>query len=479
MITTALRLPAPDVEALIQGRTIVAISPIFLNPGRLFALYSSDALTISLPVDRYYRSTFLSIAQKSFTDLNSQTVSIKAWARCEFCRGIKDPQALAAISRLTVWTEEALQEILSQKSNIILAYLRVYQLLQPFEVPTNSQSPFVPLQQPLPTTESLQIFGDQAFSQRRRQLENLEAPLHSELEELQSAIAQLATTNPDANKLNEHIKIFLGWSVEKPSKQLNKDLAWINDISKFGNRSIEEDTGEKSNYQAGTDFENITRRSLEFLGFKVDEAYKGGAGGLDLFCSKPYHLVGECKAGKSIPDRTVEELDRIGKRHLKEDYLKASRLIIGPGEPTKNLRESAKISKVSIIKPMTLQKLVELQAKYPGSVNLIELEPYLQAGQSDSRIDEYIEKVLKSIKLRSHIVRLVEKHLEKTGDKDVAVDALHVAYVYSNPPQQLQVEQLREILIELSSPLTGYLGREKKNGVDRFYYLRDLIIENI
>lgn len=115
MITTALRLPAPDVEALIQGRTIVTISPIFLNPGRLFAFYSSDASTISLPVERYYRSTFLSIAQKSFTDLNSETVSIKAWARCEFCRGVKDPQALAAISRLTVWTEEALQEILSQK----------------------------------------------------------------------------------------------------------------------------------------------------------------------------------------------------------------------------------------------------------------------------------------------------------------------------------------------------------------------------
>jgi hypothetical protein len=179
---------------------------------------------------------------------------------------------------------------------------------------------------------------------------------------------------------------------------------------------------------------------------------------------------------QSIPDNTVEELDRIGKRHLgKETYEQGVKLIIGPGEPTRNLRESAKVSSISIIKPMTLQRLVELKAKYPGSVNLIELKPYLEAGQIDYKLDEYIDKVNSNIKLRSHVVQLVKKHLERTGDENVGVDTLHVAYIYSNQPQPLQPEQLREILIELSSPLTGYLGRNKgSDGSDRFYFLRDL-----
>ncbi|MBD3562296.1 ATP-binding protein, partial [Planktothrix sp. FACHB-1355] len=268
---------------------------------------------------------------------------------------------------------------------------------------------------------------------------------------------------------------------EKQGKLITSDLSWIDNITKLGNRSKELDEG-KSNYQAGTDFENIVRRSLEFIGFTINESYKGGAGGLDLFCSKPYPLAGECKAGRSIPDRTVEELDRIGKRHLKENYMTAVRLIIGPGEPTKNLRESAEVSKVSIIKPMTLQKLVELQAKYPGSVNLIELKPYLEAGQIDSKIHEYIEKVLKDIRLRSHIVEAV-KQLGEAGSGHLTAE-VRVQYnaVFKEKEQTFKPEDLRlvhELLLELSSPLTGYLGRKKGSDwqSDRFCFLRDLPIE--
>lgn len=471
MITTALRLPAPDVEALIQGRTIVAISPIFLNPGRLFALYPSDASTISLPVERYYRSTFLSIAQKSFTDLNLETVSIKAWARCEFCRGVKDPQALAAISRLTVWTEEALQEILSQKSNIILAYLRVYQLLQPIEVPTNRQSPFVPLQQPLPTTESLQVIGDQAFSQRRRQLENLEAPLHPELEELQSKISQL--NDEKTVSLIEKINQFLGWKTNQTANQSDPNIDWISTINDLGTATI------GGNFERGDAFEKIVRKSLRFLGFDVDPNAKGGAGGMDLYCKSPYPLVGECKAGKSIGNMAVKELVELGGTHLGADhFLGAIKLVIGPGEPTKPLLKAANEWKVSIINPMTLQKLVKLQAKYPGSVNLIELKPYLEAGQIDSRIDEYIEKVLKDIRLRSHIVEAV-KQLGESGSGHLTAEIrVHYNAVFVKE-QSSKLEELRlvhELLLELSSPLTGYLGRKKGNDwdSDRFYFLRDL-----
>lgn len=478
-LNTALRLPAPDVEALVQGRSIVAIPKSFLNVGKVFALYPTDVSGNLLPVEQQYRSSFLTIAKNTISQLHPEGVIIKAWAKCELCQIIDKSESLELLSPLTIWTTEALQEIIAKRSYIFLAYLRVYLLPEQEVMSADSQGQFVGLSKSISVTDNSPILSDIAFSQRRHQLENRISPLHPELEELQSQVAQIAFTNPAAKELDRNIKIFLGWNSYNPAKKLDQHLAWIKDIAALGNRTVEEDTTKKSNYQAGTDFENITRRSLEFLGFKVDEAYKGGAGGLDLFCSQPYPLVGECKAGKIIPGHTVYELDKLGDIHLNNENLAAAvKLIIGPGKATSQLQTVAQKRNISIINPMTLQKLVELQAKYPGSVNLIELKPYLEAGQIDSKIDEYIGKVEKEIKLRSHLVTLIKNYLENTGMDSAGVEALHGAYFGSNPPQPLTTNEMREILIELSSPLTGYLGRKKgSDGSDRFYYLRDLPVE--
>ncbi|NEU79284.1 DUF1802 family protein [Nostoc sp. UIC 10630] len=457
-IPTALCLPVPDIEALIQGRTIAALPKMFIRPGQRFALYPADS-----------------------------SGSIKAWAKCELCQILDETKPLDILSKLTIWTPKVLKEILQKQQYLFLAYLRVYQLPQLQEISVNPNiqeklGKFVSLLNSLTVSEANPVINDRTFAQRKRQLEKLEPPLHHELEELQSAIASLSISQPAAKLLDDDIKVFLGWSSGKLIKQPNPDLAWINDITKLGDRSIEQDEG-KNNYQAGTDFEIIARRSLNFLGFKVEEDYKGGAGGLDLFCSQPYPLVCECKAGKSIPDRAVEELDRIGKRHLKENYLQAVRLIIGPGKPTKNLKESAEISKISIINVMTLQKLVEFKAKYPGAINLVELRQYLEPGQIDYRIDEYIDKAEREIKLRSQIITAVKELFEQDNETAKAthpsftVTEIRVHYNATHNPR-LNDEVVHDLLIELSSPLTGYLGRIKGsdwNG-NHFYFLRDLAI---
>jgi hypothetical protein len=475
VLDTALRLPAPDVEALIEGRMIAALPKIFLDPGRQFALYPADASINLMPAERQYRPNFLPTAQTTFASLGSEIVWIKAWARCELCQMLNDPEALEALSRLTVWTTEALEQTLLQRPHIFLAHLRVYKLPESVEVPVNPQGQFVPLPHSLSVSESSPVLSDRIFTQRRRQLEKLEPPLHPELEELQSAIAQLATTNPTAETLNHDIQTFLGWASDPPVKQLTSDLAWINTINELGTAT----TG--GNYEKGTAFERIVHKSLSFLGFGVDPNAKGGAGGMDLYCTTPYALVGECKAGKSIPDNTVEELDRIGKRHLgKETYEQGVKLIIGPGEPTRNLRESAKVSSISIIKPMTLQRLVELKAKYPGSVNLIELKPYLEAGQIDYRLDEYIDKVKSNIKLRSHLVQAV-KQLGDLGSEHQTVEirVQYNAVFAKETSSKLNDSAVHSLLIELSSPLTGYLGRIEGSDWqgDRFYFLRDLKVD--
>ncbi|MEH2004557.1 DUF1802 family protein [Nostoc sp.] len=512
LIYNALCLSAPDIEALIEGRMIVAMPRKLLNTGQKFALYPLDYSTNQLSIEQYYHPNFLPIAQNALTQLNSQsillkpkqisllkneeqlklpllshkTVLIKAWAKCERCQILDKTNNLDILSQLTIWKPEAFEAILQKQPHIFLAYLRVYHLPQLCEVAANPNiqeklGKFVGLLN-IGVSEAAPVLNDRTFAQRKHQLEKLEPPLHRELEELQSAIASLTISQPAAKQLDDDIKIFLGWSNGKLIKQPDPSLAWINDIAKLGNRSIELDEG-KNNYQAGTDFENIARRSLDFLGFKVEENYKGGAGGLDLFCSQPYPLVCECKAGKSIPDRAVEELDRIGKRHLKENYLQAVRLIIGPGKPAKNLKQSAEISKISIINVMTLQKLVEFKAKYPGAINLVELQQYLEPGQIDYKIDEYIDQAEREIKLRSQIITVIKELSEQDNQNSKAthqsftVTETRVHYNATHNPKLID-EVVHDLLIELSSPLTGYLGRIKSSNwnSDRFYFLRDLPI---
>ncbi|PSO99903.1 MAG: DUF1802 domain-containing protein, partial [Cyanobacteria bacterium SW_6_48_11] len=85
LLETALPLPAPDIEALIQGRTIAAMPGRFIDPGKQFALYPGDTSINALPLEQYYCPGFLPTAQQALANLDSETVSIQAWAKCDRC----------------------------------------------------------------------------------------------------------------------------------------------------------------------------------------------------------------------------------------------------------------------------------------------------------------------------------------------------------------------------------------------------------
>ena len=495
----ALSLPAPEVSALTQGRMILVLPSLFLGTGQSFFLYPAETSCGDISLEEIYRSSFLPDAKIALNQAQNNPVLIKSWAKCELCHRLYDqPELLEKLAQLTIWTGEGLRAKIEEKNLKNLAYLRVYKLPEPFEIEAIAESSakigkFLGLSISANVSESIPILDDITFAKRQASIKNLEPPEHPELEELETAIAQFQT-NPLSQKeqlglnlLKANLHQFLGWKTSQPANLTDdSSLNWINEIAALGNRSKEQDEG-KSNYQAGTDFENIVKQSLEFLGFTIDYAHKGGAGGLDLFCSKPYPMVGECKAGRSLPDSTAEQLYRIGVRHLeKETYETAVKLIIGPGKPTSYLEQSAQKATISIINPMTLEKLVKLQAQYPGSVDLIELKKYFKKkkedqeewGQMDDKIDEYIETVIKDLKLRSHIIQVVKNYLNNAQMTEATVSGIHGLYC-SNPPQPLSPKQLHEILIELSSPLAGYLGRNRADDWrnDSFYYLRELIVD--
>jgi hypothetical protein len=459
-INTALCLPASDIVALSKGRMIAALSKTFVNSTQQFALCPADAPNSSF------------------------TTPINLWARLEFCKIYNDSEDIERLAQLTIWPNENLQKVLQDNHKLFLLCLRVFETLKTTEfhlrgISASKIGSFIKLPNYLFIGQTTPILTDELFDRRKQQLLNLELPLYPELEELQENIYKLVRNTEEARSLDEIIQVFLGWKNISETKSSKQEFDWIYTIDALGRRSKKLDEG-KNNYQAGTDFEIVVRQGLEFLGFTIEQAYKGGAGGLDLFCSKPYPLVGECKAGKKIPSDTTEQLIKLGGMHLDTNqFHESTKLIIGPGDPTQDLLTAATKWKVSIINPMSLQKLVELQSNYPGSIDLIELKNYLEPGQIDYKIDEYVERVLGRIKLRSHIVKSIKNHLSQVKEADASIDILFGAYCGSNPPEVVTQKSFHEILIELSSPLAGYLGRIQGTNLqsDRFYYLRDLIVE--
>ncbi|MFN7355464.1 MAG: DUF1802 family protein [Pseudanabaena sp.] len=400
---------------------------------------------------------------------NSDSVTVDLWAECKSCENIDITFGIEKLSQLTALPSEELESIFQQRERIFLLVLRVYKLPNPIQVQQKSIGNFVPLPETITIFEKISILDDEQFQQIQDQSKDLELLI------IPNQSPDIVLDDDVFLEINPNIMTVEPQEVTDEETQPNNSLSWIKTISTLGDRSIETDTG-KTNWKAGTDFENIVRKALEFLGFKADYTHKGGAGGLDLLCLEPYALFGECKAGKKIPNDTAVQLLNLGTLRRGDLFPKAVKLIIGAGKPTPQLEDAAKVHGMSIINAVTLQRLVELKSKYLGSIDLIELRKYFVGGQSNQEIDKYIEKVTNEMKLRSHIVNLVKRCLETFNSSNVDLNALSGAYHFSNPPQNLSKEELKEILIELSSPLVGYLGRVEEDGkkCDRFYYLRDL-----
>lgn len=486
-IDIALQLPAPDLQALLQGRLIVTTPKLFLERNREFALYPLRVSQEILPLDQYYRSSFLTLAQ-IFNQNDTTTVKIEAWATCELCQMIGSFAELKTLSKLTIWTEKRLQilleEALAKSAYLFVAYLRVYQLTHPLEISrfaTEAEGKFAPLSTSLEGLHCFPVLTDIAFTRHRERLENHQPPDYPELEELYGNLT--ASDHPEKHLLLDDIAQFLRWH-HPPSHQIpDPDWHWIKTIADVGNSS------------QGDAFEKLVRRSFIKLGFgnsntdpkkSLDPEHTGGAGGLDLYCETPYPVVGECKATQTekVPDGTPAQLVKLGYKHLQQHYNQCIKIIIAAGELTEDAKLTASGNQMNVIRPETLEKLVTLKAKYPGSIDLRDLKHCLEATpfgeDADRKLLDYIAQVEAEIQLRSHIIKLVKDYQDHTQNEGT-VESLSGAYAMSRPPRPLSVDQLYSILVELSSPLTGYVGRihAQTTEKERFYFLRSLDLDSV
>jgi hypothetical protein len=483
-IIKGIQLPAFDLEMLGQGRLICVPFKQFVASDETFWLYPAQPHPANLTLETYYKPQYHQLAHKIEAQYATFPLQMRYWATVDQHWQVtqKYKHLLPRIAQTTIWNLQALQTLFDQYQALKLLFLRVYQYSNPCIIyrPLPEASFFWPNPEDriTPNQETdLPIVSQASFQKRKAWLMTGKEYPYLALEALQLQLAEISEPPISVQILSHNLKTILGWT--SPLKPKKKVPDWMNSIAALGNRSVIEDTG-KSNYQAGTDFEEIVRKSLEYIGFTIDHFHRGGAGGLDLFCSAPYPLIGECKSGKKIPNDTAVQLLNLGTLRLanKHEFSQSTKLIIGPGQPTDQLQKAAKVHGMAIINPRTLERLVKLHHQYP--IDLFRLRDFLVDGQADDAVEHFIQQYIQELELRSHITKQVRKFLKNTGDDSADVSQLHAIYSYPSAPKPLKREEFHEILIELSSPLAGYLGRKQElNGGDRFYFLRELIVDNL
>ena len=463
-----LSLPEEDIKALQQGNSIAAL-PIFqVQKGWNFLLH----------------------AHSQSDDVHESV--IESWATCVHFQIIHDQDKFDLISKLTSWNKSELERLFQQRGHLALALLKVYRLpvalsLRPAAIAKMKIGCFIGLTQieeslksPLRISAWEPVLSDKLFTYRRHQLQKFQLPEHPELEELQSTIAHYAKDYPEAQDFSDDLQEFLGWT--EPKGVANRFPNWISEITTSGNSSD------------GYLFEKRVRQAFIQLGFTntfnnaLDPEAMGGAGGIDIYCEKPFAIVGECKASGlgNVGNGVAAQLINLGNANLgKSQFESAVKIIFAAGKlNTIHAEPAAKENQMNVMRPNTLERLIKIQVAHPGSIDLLELKPCLEAEpfgtEADKKINDFIDKIEQRIKIRSHIVGTFKKLVHDKNLKEISFEKFCGILYASHPPEDLKDRDIYNIMIELSSPLTGHLGRISCEGKhwrsDRFYFLRDLTV---
>jgi hypothetical protein len=413
-LDVALRLPIADLTALIQGRSISILPRISLRVGQCFALYPDIELSLKFPSKIYYSENFYSLVDMGRDSSDLKNGTIQAWAKCEKCQLFDGSESLKTLAKATIWQEQLFKEILRDRSYLFLAHLRVYLLQKKIEIPQNliPKNQFIILPKPILTFDHKPVLPKDIFLKKSNDLQE-QIPLgFSSLENLYNQLYQYTFYQEKKTLLLKDIQCFLQWS--------NIDL-FNHKLTDKSNNWINK-IADLGNYGDNDEWEKIIRKSLQFLGFKNN-------------CVK---------------------------------------LSFTRSNLTKDHNLIAIDNKMNVIKPETLEKLVKIKADFPSLINLFELKTYLDkepfGAEANDKINQYIEDRITQVKIRSHIINLVKQL------KEVTSETLQKAYEISFTAYPLNSREFNEILIEMSSPLLGYLGRIKGDNYqeDRFYFLRDL-----
>ncbi|MEO0705648.1 MAG: hypothetical protein AAF050_08300 [Cyanobacteria bacterium J06649_5] len=163
-------------------------------------------------------------------------------------------------------------------------------------------------------------------------------------------------------------------------------------------------------------------------------------------------------------------------------------MIVAAGKITTHANQIAVGHRMNVIRPETLQALVELKIKYANSIELSDLKVYLTRSpfgtEADAKINDLIQQWEADFKRKAqyiqqrrniiHTIReLAEQPLYKSKRAFVTVEIR--AHHNAKYQPLITDEATQEMLRELSSPLAGYLGCKQLPGdQERFYFCKEM-----
>lgn len=370
ILNISLCLPEWDVAAITQGRSIVAVTERFVVPGKAFVL---------LPCrDDVAEGTYRTDTQEHIKNLQiSKDVPIAAthWAQCSLCQQIPDEDAVVSLGDRTIWSQAALLNHLKTRGRLFLSFLQVYELPSSVAIEAEPSCEqlykFLPLPQTIEASFQNAVLSEAKFAADKQAL--LEPSRSS------SEVADRDDIQPEI----------------KPAEDILNAPNWIHKISEVGNSSD------------GHTFEKLVRKGLIELGFSntlekaeasLNPHATGGAGGIDFYANKPYRIVGECKASKHARINTdaATQIVRLGLQNLREeDYLECIKIVVAGGALTTGAKNIAEGHRINVIRPETMQRLVESKVNFSGEFDLFTLKRSLESepfGESaDLKINDFLD----------------------------------------------------------------------------------------
>ena len=228
--------------------------------------------------------------------------------------------------------------------------------------------------------------------------------------------------------------------------------------------------------------------SLDNPKASLDPEATGGAGGIDFYADEPYQIVGECKATASgnVGDPATQ-LHRLGLKYLsKENFERSAKLIIAAGRITGHANQIAVGHQMNVIRPETFQALVALKVEYQ-EFRVSDLEASLQASPfgtaADDKIFSLIQRKKKELeeeaqylpRRRQIIQTIKELTAQPFSKKRTAFGVVEVRSHHNAKYQPFVTDDVADdMLTELSSPLSNFLGREQVDRQVHFYFKKDM-----
>jgi hypothetical protein len=202
----------------------------------------------------------------------------------------------------------------------------------------------------------------------------------------------------------------------------------------------------------GDKLEKFILSLFEFWGFEVDKETSGQNGELDVICLSPICIGIECRSTKqSVGVNIIDELNRHIRRYENKSGLLNFIGIVICDSPTSQLIEDIKTEKRFLMDSEAIISLMRFTFNYPLSP--IEFQYFFREyGDIKISLDSYLKQKSERLKLRETIISIFTNVGEVLDYPDIKAN-LKVRGL------KITDDELRECLIELSSPLINWLEK--------------------